>query len=75
MLFLLCLLLLVFMAFELPYMIKKSLRRETAVFICLLLIDWIYILGWILKLQLPTIVQLMDTLFTPATRFIEQLLS
>lgn len=73
--FIVNLLFLMLVIIELPYLIKKKMWREAAVFSSLLLIGWVYALGFLFKWQLPTIIQLMEIVFMPVTSFIEQIVS
>ncbi len=71
--FLVNLLFIILIIIELPYLIKKKMWRETAVFSSLLLIGWVYALGYSFKWHLPTIFQLMKIVFMPVTKFIEKI--
>lgn len=65
----------VVIALELPYLIKNKLWREVAAFSGLIIIGMIYGFGLVLDLQIPNLVDLVEIVFIPVTRFIEQMLS
>lgn len=75
MILLVSLIFIVVLALELPYLIKNKLWREMAAFSGLLVIGMVYSFGMVLDRDLPDLVDLMEMVFIPVTRFIEQMLS
>lgn len=59
---------------EVPYLLKKKMWRELAVFGFILLLAMIYSFGLLLDRQLPNLVKGMELLFGPLTRIMENVL-
>jgi hypothetical protein len=75
MVFLVSLIYIIITYFELPYLLKKKLWLDTIAFCVLMVIAWIYSLGWVCDWHLPTVITLAEPIFTPITQQIEKMLS
>ena len=62
-------------ALELPYLVKNKLWKEMAAFSGLLATGMVYSFGIVLEWDLPHLLDLIETVFTPVSQFIEQMLS
>ncbi len=60
-------------AAEVPYLLKSKLWKELAAFSILLLLALFYSIGLVLDKPLPNLIDLLEILFVPVTKFLEQL--
>lgn len=74
MIFVISLLFVGIITIESPFLVKNKMWRELAAFILLLMVGLIYSLGLVLNQQLPNLRQLIETIFAPVTKLIENFL-
>ena len=75
MLFLLSLIFIGIIAYEVPMLIKKKMWRELAAFSVLLIIGMFYSYGHVLELPLPNPTKVVEAVFKPISAYIEKILS
>lgn len=61
-------------ALTVPQMVKNTLWRELMAFSFILVLAIVYSFGLLFNLQLPNLVDLLEVLFIPVTKFMEQML-
>jgi len=74
-LYLLGLMFIALMAWYLPGLIRRKMWRETAAFSGLLLIAMVYSFGLLRGQRLPDLVDVLEMVFKPVTKYLEQLLT
>lgn len=75
MLFLLSLIFIAIIAFEVPGLVRQKMWRELATFSVLLIIGMVYSYGQVLNLPLPNPTAGIEAVFKPVSQYIEKLLS
>jgi hypothetical protein len=72
--YLLALIILGIIAYEVPGLIKERMWRELIAFSVLLLIGMIYSYGQVLALSLPNPATVLDFLFQPVSQYLDKIL-
>ncbi|KJS12325.1 MAG: hypothetical protein JL56_12930 [Desulfotomaculum sp. BICA1-6] len=75
MVYLLTLIFLGIIAFEVPGLVRKKMWRELAAFSVLLVIGMIYSYGQVLDIPLPNPTKGIEAVFKPVSQYLDQVLS
>jgi hypothetical protein len=70
----LTILFLAIIAFQVPPLIKKQMWRDLAAFSVLMIMGMVLSYGQLLNLPLPNPVEIVETIFTPVTAYLDNLL-